>query len=351
MSGNKLAIKEVARRIGVSTATISNAFNRPDQLSEKRRKSILSACEEMGYFGPNKAARSLRQGKSNIIALILPDELDYMVSDPVASQFIEGVAKALKKTEKHLLLFSGNNENVNEIIDFVDGFICYGSPRSQSLLEQLPNIKKKIVTVDFDIADTPSINIDNEEAAYQSACLAIGDSTVFPVILGLRLVESEQTSTIEGKPLIGSGFSIAHRRLDGYRRALAQHQIAVDESHIWHIPENTHKHAVVAAHQALSLKPVPTVVLCMSDIIALAVLEVARQMGLRVPEDLRVVGFDGIEQGQQYHPTLTTVQQFSVEKGIQAAELFINDSKKTQQLGFKILSGETAPIKRPICLS
>lgn len=345
MSGNKLAIKEVARRIGVSTATISNAFNRPDQLSEKRREKILSECEEMGYFGPNKAARSLRQGKSNIIALILPDELDYMVSDPVASEFIEGVAKALKQTEKHLLLFSGNNENVNEIIDFVDGFICYGSPRNPALLKQLPNIKKNIVTVDFDIDGAPSININNEEAAYQSACLAIGEGRVVPVILGLRLVASEVTCTIENMPLIGSGFSISHRRLDGYHRALAQHEITIDESNIWHIPENTHKHAVIAAQKALSLTPMPTMVLCMSDIIALAVMKVALQMGIRIPEDLRVVGFDGIEQGQQYHPTLATVQQFSVEKGIKAAELFMSDNKKSQQLSFKILSGETALLK------
>ena len=345
MSGNKLAIKEVAKRIGVSTASISNAFNRPDQLSEKRRKEILSACEEMGYFGPNKAARSLRQGKSNIIALILPDELDYMVSDPVASEFIEGVAKALKTTDKHLLLFSGNNNSVNEIIDFVDGFICYGSPRNTALLSQLSSIKKKIVTVDFNIKGAPSINIDNEEAAYQSACLAIGEGAVVPAIVGLRLVASESTCTIEGKSLIGSGISISHRRLDGYQRGLAQYEIAINESHIWHIPENTHKYALIAAKEVLSLNPRPTVLMCMSDIIALAVMKVALQMGLRIPEDFRVVGFDGIEQGQQYHPTLTTVQQFSVEKGVKAAELLMSVDQKSQLLGYKILSGETAPFE------
>jgi DNA-binding LacI/PurR family transcriptional regulator len=348
MSGNKLAIKEVAKRIGVSTASISNAFNRPDQLSEKRRKEILSACEEMGYFGPNKAARSLRQGKSNIIALILPDELDYMVSDPVASEFIEGVAKALKTTEKHLLLFSGNNKSVNEIIDFVDGFICYGSPRNAALLTQLSSIKKNIVTVDFDIEGAPSINIDNEEAAYQSACLAIGKGTVVPVIIGLRLVASELTCTIKGRQLIQTEFSISHRRLDGYYRALTQHKISIDDSYVWHVPENTHEKAIIAAKEALSIKPMPTVVMCMSDIIALAVMKVALQIGLRIPEDLRVVGFDGIEQGQQYHPTLTTVQQFSVEKGIKAAELLMSVEQKSQQLNFKILSGETAPDKGQI---
>ncbi|MEG3767667.1 LacI family DNA-binding transcriptional regulator, partial [Alteromonas sp. 14N.309.X.WAT.G.H12] len=127
MTTSKLTIKEVASRLNVSTATISNAFNRPDQLSAKKREAILKACEEMGYMGPNKAARSLRRGKSNIVALILPDSLDYMVSDPVASQFIRGVTQVLKNTPANLLLFSGNNDSVNDIVDFVDGFICYGA--------------------------------------------------------------------------------------------------------------------------------------------------------------------------------------------------------------------------------
>ena len=66
-----LTLKDVALKLGTSTATISNAFNRPDQLSAKKRKFILEACEELGFSGPNKAAQILRKGKSNIIALVL----------------------------------------------------------------------------------------------------------------------------------------------------------------------------------------------------------------------------------------------------------------------------------------
>lgn len=343
MSTDKLTIKQVALKLGVSTATISNAFNRPDQLSAKKRLSILEACTNMGYLGPNKAARSLRQGKSNIIALILPDELDFMVSDPVASEFIEGVAKTLKETDKHLLLFSGNTSSVNEIIDFVEGFICYGSPRNVELLAQLPTIKKRLVTVDFNIENVPSINIDNEEAAYQSACIALHNQDAKPAILGLRLTSDLHACTIKDKPLIDSEFSIAHRRLDGYQRALSEKQIKLEHDRIWHIPESSHKYAVIAAREALALKPRPNVIMCMSDIIALSLMKEALGMGIRIPDDLRVVGFDGIEQGQRYHPTLTTIQQFSVDKGSQAAQVFLNDTHMSTHQGFKLLSGESAP--------
>lgn len=91
-------LKSIAKELGVSNATVSNAFNRPDQLSAKRREAILKACKELGYYGPNKAAQSLRSGTFNIVALVLPDSVEYMVSDPVASSFMRGVTSVLEKT-------------------------------------------------------------------------------------------------------------------------------------------------------------------------------------------------------------------------------------------------------------
>ena len=81
-------LKSIANEIGVSNATVSNAFNRPDQLSKKRREEILASCQKLGYSGPNKAAQSLRSGKFNIVALVLPDSVEYMITDPVASDFV-----------------------------------------------------------------------------------------------------------------------------------------------------------------------------------------------------------------------------------------------------------------------
>ena len=91
-------LKSIAKELGVSNATVSNAFNRPDQLSAKRRDDILAACKTLGYYGPNKAAQSLRNGTFNIVALVLPDSVEYMVSDPVASSFMPVLPRCLKKT-------------------------------------------------------------------------------------------------------------------------------------------------------------------------------------------------------------------------------------------------------------
>jgi len=138
-----LTLKKVAEIIGVSNATVSNAFNRPDQLSKKKREEILKSCIELGYHSPNQAARSLRKGTSDIVALILPDSLNYMVSDPVASQFMQGVTDILEQNNINILLFSGRSPSINKIVDFVDGFICYGAPRNSELVAQLEKPPKK----------------------------------------------------------------------------------------------------------------------------------------------------------------------------------------------------------------
>ncbi len=339
MSNTKLTIKEVARRLDVSTATISNAFNRPDQLSAKKRTEVLAACAEMGYAGPNKAARSLRRGKTNIIALVLPDSLEYMVTDPVASQLMQGVARALEDSEANLLLFSGSNDSVNEVVDFVDGFICYGSPRNQYLLQQLNQINKRVVTIDFDIDHAPAVNIDNARAAYESALIGLDNQVKNPVILGLRLLDQEHSCVVGDNPLLDSEFSISHRRLDGYVKAIKKSGLSISNQKIWHIPESTHECAIVAVKQALSMKPAPDLLLCMSDVIALTAMQEALTLGLRIPEDLRVVGFDGTDIAKRYHPTLTTVQQFSARKGEIATRMFLAGEVHSQTIDFELIEG------------
>lgn len=339
MTKPNLTLKTVARQLGVSTATISNAFSRPDQLSAQLREKILQACAELGYQGPNKAAQSLRKGSSGIVAVVLSDSLEYMVSDPVASQFIRGVSKGLEQHGQHLLLFSGSAPSLDAIVDFVDGFIVYGAPRNPLLLEQLARTHKKVLTVDCDIAGRPAVNIDNEQAAYEVArrVLQPGDKVV---VLGLRLIDAPEPRPVGDSPLWDQQSSVAHRRLDGYLRAAAQCGVALDNSQIWHIPQSDQQQAEQAVQQALALQP--TVLLCMSDIIALSAMRLVLQQGLRIPQDIQVVGFDGIDEGSRYHPTLTTVCQRSDNKGLTAVDAFLAGATSSQLLPYQILPGESS---------
>ena len=215
-------LKSIANEIGVSNATVSNAFNRPDQLSKKRREEILASCQKLGYSGPNKAAQSLRSGKFNIVALVLPDSVEYMITDPVASDFVKGVSSVLEKNKVSLLLFSGISDNINSVADFVDGFICYGNPRNSELIEQLRTTAKKVVTADFDIDRKASVGIENEEAAYEIAKLGIHSKDDDIAILGLRLLDSSLTCRVYDLPNSDSQSSISHQRLNGYNKAIKE---------------------------------------------------------------------------------------------------------------------------------
>lgn len=341
-TNKKWTLKSVALHLGVSNATVSNAFNRPDQLSKQRRNDILAACKELGYFGPNKAAQSLRRGTSNIVALILPDSVQYMVSDPVASSFIKGVAGVLEQHNVSLLLYSGSSDNLLDIVDFVDGFICYGNPRNSNIVEHLAQINKKIVTVDFDLADCASVNIDNQQAAFDLTNQSLKTPTEHIAIFGLRLIEQDLVCRVyDQNQLNAEKNSIAHKRLSGYLRAISQHGLAINGERIWNIPESSSEFATMAAKEALSCSPRPELIICMSDVIAIATIRQAQEQGLKIPEDIRIVGFDGTQEGQSLQPRLTTVHQNSVDKGIRAAELFLAKKRVKENIDYQILVGQS----------
>ncbi|MCL1124033.1 LacI family DNA-binding transcriptional regulator [Shewanella surugensis] len=335
----KWTLKSIAEKLGVSNATVSNAFNRPDQLSEKRRKDILAACAELGYSGPNKAAQSLRKGKFDTVALVLSDSVEYMVSDPVASHFMKGVASVLAREKINLLLFSGSAEHVNSVVDFVDGFICYGRPRNPLLVEQLKQVRKKVVTVDFDIQRNASVGIDNQSAAHEIAQLAIQSSDDDVAIMGLRLLDHNAICYVEDLDSVVTEASVAHQRLKGYLSALSFKDVTLKKQRVWNIPESRSECASIAAKQALNATPRANVFLCMSDIIALTLMNEATKMGLKIPSDIRVVGFDGIDEGVRCNPPLATVHQFSEQKGIKAAQMFVDGANHEETLPYGIREG------------
>jgi DNA-binding LacI/PurR family transcriptional regulator len=340
-----LTLKDVALKLGTSTATISNAFNRPDQLSKRKREEILKACQALGFNGPNKAAQILRKGKSDIIAIILADSIEYMVTDPVASTFIEGVAKVLKEHNKHLLLYAGDSDSINDVGDFVDGFICYGAPRNPKLIEEMQVQNKPLVTVDFNLKNIPSVNIDNETAAYDIAKLTL-QANDNVAIIGLRLIEANNTCRIYDSLLVDVEHCITHRRLEGYNKALRELGITPRNDFVWHTPENRHKYARQAAQEVLSANPRPDVVLCMSDLIAIELLQCALAANIKVPEQLRITGFDGINEAFRITPSIATICQSSVEKGIKAATLLIEGKDDNLVLPYELKIGQTIASKR-----
>tara|TARA_R110002124_G_scaffold81996_2_gene215611 strand:+ start:394 stop:1383 length:990 start_codon:yes stop_codon:yes gene_type:complete len=313
----------------VSTATVSNAFNRPDQLSAKLRERILRESAELGYHGPNFAARSLRKGASDVVAVVLADSISYSLSDPVASQFLQGVAEVLGENKKQLLLLSSASDELEQSSaeSLPDGFIFYGAP-SGNIFERVSRTGKPIIAVDFETHDIESVNINNEEGAFSVANHALANKPKHAAVLGLRLVDSQRICRLTAQDMSVESKEISRSRLKGYLRAFEEQQLAISPSHVWHIPLNTPEMAEIAAKEALTLNPLPEVILCMSDVIALSVLRVANKLNIAIPQEVKVTGFDDIPEAQRSSPGLTTVCQQSSEKGRVATRLLLKNESK-----------------------
>ncbi|GAB5381085.1 MAG: LacI family DNA-binding transcriptional regulator [Aliiglaciecola sp.] len=317
--------------MGVSTATISNAFNRPDQLSAKLRERILRDAAKLGYHGPNLAARTLRRGESDVIGVMLSDSLTYSLSDPVANQLLQGVSEVLVERNKHLLLLSSHIDSSEQrgAESLPDGFILYGTI-DQPSFERVKRTGKPLVLVDFESDEITSVNIDNEKGAYKIADLALKQGSNEVAVLGLKLIDFDRVCRLTQADLDAEYKEISRSRLAGFTRAATENGCAFQPDSVWHIPINSTANAEIAAREALTKHPRPNVLLCMSDVIALSAIRVARDLGLDVPNDVSITGFDGIPESERSNPPLSTVCQQSIEKGRLAATMLLDGADDKQ---------------------
>lgn len=345
----RITLKDLARELGVSTATVSNAFNRPDQLSPNLRERILAEAKRLGYRGPDAMARSLRTGRSRIIAVILAESLTYSLNDAVSSEFLSGVAEVLDSQGHTLLLLSARQTRC-QLVDsasMADGFIVYGLMPSDELFDSLP-LNASLVAVDFNVSGHPSVHVDNEPACFEIADRALSVMPrKRPAIVNLRLTLEPCNGRIDPKhTLLPSELTITRSRLAGFHRALEKHGFEVERVPMWNVEENTFEVSAPVIEEILDLPDDqrPDLLMCMGDRIALTALTLAEQRGLRIPEDLSLTGFDGIAEGQYRAPRLTTVRQESGEKGRLAARMILGlEPGHSRLLGTELILGETCP--------
>lgn len=328
-----LTLASIAKTLGVSAASISNAYSRPDQLSDSKRRWILDACKDLGYRGPNKTAQILKRGQSDIIALLVHQSYDIAFDDPVTTEFIKGLSHILNQHKKQLLLYTDTIETLSSNSTFLDAFICYGAPKLST--ERLSSLvlDKPLITVDFEIESSPSVSIDNELAAYTIAKSIIKQQDNI-AILGLDLINAPVTCRIHDHTLNAPSLTVTTQRLNGYLRAIKDCGAKISNSAIWHIPANSSSFARQAATEILTTSKQPSVILCMSDLAAIETWNVARDLEINVPQQLRVVGFDGLPEIKRSCLPIPTIYQSSLLKGKVAAELALGLKCGSQNIPF-----------------
>lgn len=353
--GRRATLKDVAAEVGVSLATVSNAYNRPDQLSKELRERVFETAQALGYAGPDPAARGLRLGRSGAIGVLYADRLSFAFADPVAVMFLEGVSMATEEAGLGMLLVPGSPRQDRDpeavMAAVVDGFVVYSMSENDPLVGAALERRLPVVVVDQrDQKEMFSVGIEDEGAARIAAehLLRLGHESFGVVSLELALdVRSGLADT--GRQA-NATYQTGRHRLRGYRSAITEAGFSWDTVPVYECVENLQEEGRRAAEVLLSQKPRPTAILAMSDQLALGVVEAAERQGLKVPEDLSVVGFDDIPEASRTAPPLTTVHQPHVQKGLQAGRMLVaqlegRDTDKTMLLPTEIVvRGSTAAV-------
>lgn len=355
-TGRRATLKEVAAEVGVSPATVSNAYNRPDQLSPELRERVFEAARRLGYPGPDPLARSLRRRKAGAIGVLYYDRLSYAFADPAAVMFMKGVSAATEEAGLGMLLVPGSPHESRDLEAVsnaaVDGFVIYCMPEDDPLLRAALERRLPVVLVDQPgDSELSGVGIDDEGAAREIAkhLTELGHRRFGVVSFELSAPATGGLAGPERREK--AVFEPSRARLRGYAAALEEAGIAWEDVPVYECAENAQEEGRGAAEVLLSLRPRPTALLVTSDRLALGVMETARELGLSVPGDLSVAGFDDIPDAERADPPLTTVYQPHTEKGLRAGQLLIAQLRGEEPSGKQILPtrlvvrGSTAPPK------
>lgn len=317
-------LASIAAELGVSRTTVSNAYNRPDQLSESLRDKILTTAQRLGYPGPDPMARGLRMRRVGAVGVLLTENLSFAFDDPASVDFLAGLSEQLGQRGNSMLVIPASSQSKESEQErdrnlirqaVVDGFVVYSVADNDPFLNTVQDRGLPTVICDqpADRLDVPYVGIDDREAIKPAVqhLLELGHRNIG--IISARLSREPNDGPVSLERLDTAHHQLQKARVEGALEVLAaagieRSQVPIIERHI-----NDRENNVDAAREMAESHPEVTAVVCTTDTLALGVLAHARATGISVPEQLSVTGFDGIEIAKLVG--LTTVIQPNRDKG------------------------------------
>lgn len=307
----RVTIKDIARISGFSKTTVSFAFNDPSRIGRNTREKILKIAEELGYI-PDPVARNLSLRHHGTIGLLLPEVISFAFYNPYLSQIVQGIGAVCERENHSLTLIPPIRESLMEGVRraAVDGLITIGLEPGMEAVEFIHRRHLPFVAIDGRVGgEFPVVGIDDRRAAAQVMrhVLSLGHRRIAVVAFG-------------SEPKLSTGSHVKTQRMAGYKDALDEIDLTLKDHVMYSYAESSHNGGSKAALELLDDGHPPTAIIAMSDILALGILEAVSDAGLRVPEDISLVGFDDIPEARLVRPQLTTVSQPGYDKGRHAAD-------------------------------
>jgi LacI family transcriptional regulator len=315
MSKRRISIKDIARKAGVSHSTVSRALRDNPLISQEVREQIKQIAREMNYV-PNAVAQSLLSSRTNTIGVVVTS-----IADPFFAEVVEGIEKVARTAGLSVLLTNSHRNCEQEIAAInsfhqrrVDGILVADSRINKHHIKQLAQIAVPTVFLNNQTEDQPesfhSVAIDD----YLGARLAVE-----------HLISLGHTSI--GYIGVGDGSKSNQQRLEGYRIALSKAGLLQTNNWVVSSDKDREKINDVTVGQQMLPKLLAagvTGIFCYNDMVAVGALLACQELNISVPQDLSLVGFDGIALSRYVTPPLTTVCQPMLELGSYAMQMLLD---------------------------
>ncbi len=306
-----VTLKNVAKIAGVSIKTVSRVINNNGEVSDETRQRVQQIINELGYY-PNMMARSLVNGRSNTVGLVIQHSAGYIFSHPFFNEVLRGIAETLTDHNLNLLLHLAKKDTPYSQLYFqrrVDGLIFMSTPIGDVNLDEL--LESKIPCV-----FTCRISEEDNATYWVDSDFSDGEAQATEHLISLN---HHRIGLLAGPRNLVS----VQLRVKGYEQTLTKNGIAVDESLVHYLDFSSAAGRDHILKLMASPNP-PTAILCGDDMIAIGVIQGLQEAGWRVPQDVSVIGFDDIDLARYSFPPLTTVRQDAFIKGQIAAKTLVH---------------------------
>lgn len=311
MKYNQVTIKDIARELGISPSTVSRALKDHPDISPETKKSVNELAEKLNYQ-PNIVALSLRQSKTNTIGIIIPELVHFFFST-----VISGIEDVAYSAGYNVIITQSNESLIREKANIktlfnsrVDGMLISMSRETSTFDHIEATIAKGVPLVFFDrVYDTDTTSkviVDDLSGAKEAT---------------LHLIEQgcKRIAHLEGPPNLG----ITKQRLEGYTEALNENNIPVIQELIMPCPLGSIEEGKAATEILLKMAQPPDAIFATNDPAAMGAMQAIKEAGLKIPQDIAVVGFSNWFFSGMLEPPLTSVDQPGFEMGQEAAKLLI----------------------------
>jgi DNA-binding LacI/PurR family transcriptional regulator len=325
----EITIKDIARLANVSSATVSRVINNKADVKDSTRKNILEIIAAHDYQ-PNAFAQGISSKKSNCIGLVIPYDVNYIMMNSFYDEILRGVLTELNRRGYFLMfLYTRTYDYLINVYKQkrVDGFMIIRLGKFDGPVVTLMNeISAPLVSTSRIESEGELVWVDIDN--YNAACLAVEHL----ISLGHRKI-----AIIAALDMLESGW----QRFRGYQDTLRKHNIPYDERMV-EAADASMEMGYAVMNKLFAKKVEPTAVFVAGDAMAIGALKALKENGKKVPDDISVLGFDGIPQAEFTDPPLTTVKQPAYEKGRQAAKLLVDmlenkETVKSMQLGVELI--------------